>query len=68
METSCPEDATRELLVEIESFGDDQCKTREIHPVPDVANKRQSISVASSSHHGRWPESKLHFARDEDPR
>ena len=68
IETSGPKDATEDLFVEIESVGDDQRKTPVIHSVGNVASKRQSVSVASSSGHRRWPEPRPHFDRDENPR
>ncbi len=67
VERCWPKDATNDLLVEIESVGHDQGKTLEIHPVGNVANKRQSVPVTSSSYYGRRPESRPHFDRDEDP-
>ncbi len=56
VESRWTKDAPYNPLVEIESVGDDQRKALEIHAVGNVANERQSISVASSSSHRRWPE------------
>ena len=61
-------DATDDLLVEIESVGDDQGKTLEIHPVRDVAQQSERVSVASSSGHCRWPKPRPNLDRDEYPR
>ena len=61
-------DTTDDLLVEIESVGDDQGKTLEIHPVGDVAQQSERVSVASSSDHCRWPEPRPDFDRRENPR
>ena len=61
-------DATDDLLVEIESVGDDQGKTLVIHPVRDIAQQSERVSVASSSSHCRRPETRPDFDRDEYPR
>ena len=49
IETSRPEDATDDLLVEIESVGDDQWETLKGHPVGDVAHEGKRVAVASSA-------------------
>ena len=59
IETSRPKDSTDNLLVEIESVGDDQGKFREIHSLRDFADERQSVQVASSPDDGRRPETRL---------
>ncbi len=67
VESRWAKDAPYNPLVEIESVGDDQRKALEIHAVGNVANERQSISVASSSSHRRWPEPRPDFDRRENP-
>ena len=66
VETRWPENAADDLLVEIESVGNDQWKFCEIHPVGDVAHEGQSVPVASSSDDRRWPEPRRNFDRRED--
>ena len=68
VESRGTKDATDDLLVEIESVGDDQGKTLDIHAVRDVAQKSERVSVASSSGHRRRPEPRPHLDGDEDPR
>ncbi len=68
VERRWPQDATDNLLVEIEPVGDDQRKTLEIHPFRDVAQQSERVSVASSSGHCRWPEPRPNLDRDEYPR
>ena len=68
VESCGAENATNDLLVEIESVGDDQGKFREIHPVSNVAQESEGVSVAPPSRHCRWPEPRPDFDRDEDPR
>ena len=67
IETSRPEDATDDLFVEIEPIRDDQGKFHEIHLVGDVANERQSVSVASSPDDRRGPEPRPDLDGSEDP-
>ncbi len=67
VESRWAESATDDLLVEIESVGDDPGKTLEIHPVGNVAQEGESIPVASSPADGRRPEPRPDFDRDEDP-
>lgn len=68
VETSDPEDATDDLVIELEAIGDDQWKTLEIHPVRKVTKQGKSVPVASSSHDGRRPETRPDLDRCEDPR
>ena len=68
VESRGTKDATDDLLVEIESVGDDQGKTLDIHAVRDVAQKSERVSVASSSGHRRRPEPRPHLDGDEDLR
>ena len=67
VERRWPKDAPDDLLVEIESVGDDQGKTLVLHPVGNVAQESEGVPVASTSHHGRRPETRPDFDRDEDP-
>ena len=67
VKTRWPEEATDDLLVEIESIRDDQGKTLEIHPLRKVAKQSVSVPVASPSRHRRWPEPRPDLDRNEDP-
>ena len=60
-------DATDDLLVEIESVGDDQGKTLPIHPVGHVAQESKCVPVASTPDDGRGPETGPHLDRNKDP-
>jgi len=68
VESRWPKDATDDLLVEIETVGDDQGKILEIHPARHVTNEGESVSIASSSDGRRGPEPRPNLDRDEDPR
>ena len=68
VESCWTKDATHDLLVELESVGDDQGKTLDIHAVRDVAQKRERVTVAASSGHRRRPEPRPHLDGDEHPR
>ena len=61
-------DATDDLLVELESVGDDQGQTLDIHAVRDILQKSERVSVASSAGHRRRPEPRPHLDGDEHPR
>ena len=67
VKTRWPEEATDDLLVELESIRDDQGKTSETHRLRKVAKQSVSVPVASPSRHRRWPEPRPDLDRNEDP-
>ncbi len=62
------EDAPDDLLVELESVGDDQGTRRELHARRDVAHERPRVPVASPPDDGRRPETRPHLNGRKNPR
>ncbi len=67
IKTCWPEGVSSDFLIKVESVRNNQGNAFEVHSVRDVVKEGERVPVASSTHDGRWPESRPYFDSGEDP-